>query len=148
MSRIASTYAEPSLFEFDDFSFNSNLATLSQRKECFLHALKGDTLKYKRYTKSPLRYGGGKSLAVGLIIEHFPNDISRIISPFIGGGSVEVASALELNLEVKAFDIFDILVNFWQLASTNSQKLYDELDRKSTRLNSSHFVGSRMPSSA
>lgn len=132
MSNLARTYAEPSLFEFNDISqhssnFNSNLATLSQHKECFLHALKGDTLKYKRYTKSPLRYGGGKSLAVGLIIEHFPNDISRIISPFIGGGSVEVASALELNLEVKAFDIFDILVNFWQLASTKSQKLYDEL---------------------
>lgn len=132
MSNLARTYAEPSLFEFNDIlqhssNFNSNVATLSQRKECFLHALKGDTLKYKRYTKSPLRYGGGKSLAVGLIVEHFPNDISRIISPFIGGGSVEVASALELNLEVKAFDIFDILVNFWQLASTNSQKLYDEL---------------------
>ncbi|CRF41602.1 DNA adenine methylase [Helicobacter ailurogastricus] len=28
--------------------------------------------RYKRYTKSPLRYGGGKSLAVGFILEHMP----------------------------------------------------------------------------
>lgn len=113
-------------FLFKNSHFNQTFS-IEEKKHYFLNSLKGNTLKYKRYTKSPLRYGGGKSLAVGLIVEHFPNDISRLISPFIGGASVEVASALELNLEVKAFDIFDILVNFWQLASTNSQKLYNEL---------------------
>ena len=133
MSNLARNYAEPSLFDFNDINlqrlsnFSSNSNTLSQRKEQFLRTLKGKNLAYKRYTKSPLRYGGGKSLAVGLILEHFPNDISCVISPFIGGGSVEVASALELDLEVKAFDIFDILVNFWQVLITNSQSLYDEL---------------------
>ncbi|STQ86351.1 adenine-specific DNA methyltransferase [Helicobacter muridarum] len=100
---------------------------LNEKKMCFLHSLKGKSLAYKRYTKSPLRYGGGKSLAVGLILEHFPNDIKRLISPFMGGGSVEIASALELDLEVKAFDIFDILVNFWQVLIVDSLKLYDEL---------------------
>lgn len=103
-----------------------NMSMLN-KKVLFLDSLKGKNLDYKRYTKSPLRYGGGKSLAVGLIISHFPNDIKRVISPFIGGGSVEVASALELDLEVKAFDIFDILVNFWQVLITNSQNLYNEL---------------------
>ncbi|RDU61282.1 restriction endonuclease [Helicobacter sp. MIT 14-3879] len=102
----------------DDFQHN---------KQSFLSSLKGKSLAYKRYTKSPLRYGGGKTLAVGLIIEHFPNDVKRLISPFIGGGSVEIASALELNIEVKAFDIFDILVNFWQVLCRDSQSLYDEL---------------------
>ena len=103
-----------------------NMSMLN-KKALFLDSLKGKNLAYKRYTKSPLRYGGGKSLAVGLIISHFPNDIKRVISPFIGGGSVEVASALELDLEVKAFDIFDILVNFWQVLTANSQSLYDAL---------------------
>lgn len=60
------------------------------KKETFLHHLKGKSLVYKRYTKSPLRYGGRKSLAVGLILEQIPSDIKRLISPFIGGGSVEV----------------------------------------------------------
>lgn len=97
------------------------------KKDLFLQNLKGKSLHYKRYTKSPLRYGGGKSLAVGLILEHFPNDAKRLVSPFMGGGSVEIASALELNLEVKAFDIFDILVNFWQVLIKDSESLYESL---------------------
>ena len=84
-------------------------------------------MTYKRYTKSPLRYGGGKSLAVGLILEQIPSDTKRLISPFIGGGSVEVATALELDIEVLAFDIFDILVNFWQVLCKNPEALYNEL---------------------
>ncbi|EOF7229865.1 DNA adenine methylase [Campylobacter upsaliensis] len=97
------------------------------KKETFLHHLKGKSLVYKRYTKSPLRYGGGKSLAVGLILEQIPSDTKRLISPFIGAGSVEVAAALELDIEVLAFDIFDILVNFWQVLCKDSNILYKEL---------------------
>lgn len=105
------------------FSLNESFTA----KNSFLWSLKGKSLHYKRYTKSPLRYGGGKTLAVGLILEHFPSDIKRLISPFIGGGSVEIASALELDLEVKAFDVFDILVNFWQVLIKDSNRLYEAL---------------------
>lgn len=104
-----------------------NTNDLTSQKSAFLHNLKGKTLNYKRYNKSPLRYGGGKSLAVGLIIEHFPPEIKRLISPFMGGGSVEIASACELGLEVRAYDIFDILVNFWQVLINDSAHLYDVL---------------------
>ncbi len=108
----------------------AKLHSLEYKKEFFLNSLKSKKpAYYKRYTKSPLRYGGGKSLAVGLIIEHFPNDIKRLVSPFLGGGSVELASALELGLEVRAFDIFDILVNFWQVLLENPLKLYEELQK-------------------
>jgi len=96
-------------------------------KRLFLTKLKGNTLPYKRYMGTPLRYPGGKSLATGLIIEHFPNDIKSIVSPFIGGGSVEIASAVELDLRVKAFDIFDILVNFWQVLIKDNHDLYEAL---------------------
>lgn len=125
MSNLALNYNQPTLFVLDSSADLSE--NLVERKARFLHSLKGKNLAYKRYTKSPLRYGGGKSLAVGLIIEHFPNDIKRIISPFIGGGSVEVASALELDLEVKAFDIFDILVNFWCVLLSDSDALCENL---------------------
>ncbi|WP_139452222.1 DNA adenine methylase [Campylobacter armoricus] len=103
------------------FDFDKN------KKEYFLKSLKGKNLPFKRYTKSPIRYGGGKSLAVGIILQHFPNDLKRLISPFIGGGSVEIASALELDIKVKAFDIFDILVNFWQVILNDNKRLYEEL---------------------
>ncbi len=40
---------------------------------------------------------------------------------------MEVAVTLELDIEVLAFDIFDILVNFWQVLCKDSNALYNEL---------------------
>ncbi|GAA9198053.1 hypothetical protein Taiwan878_14730 [Helicobacter pylori] len=92
-----------------------------------MHNLRSNNGRYKRYIKAPLRYGGGKSLAVGLIVEYIPNGVRRIISPFIGGGSVEIACATELGLEVLGFDIFDILVNFYQVLLKDKQAFYNNL---------------------
>src|SRR3972149_10614488 len=74
--------------------------SFAERKSAFLYKLKSpsDESRYKRYTGTPIRYAGGKSLAVGLIIERIPNGVQRVISPFLGGGSVEVACAIELDL--------------------------------------------------
>ncbi|MFP6230208.1 DNA adenine methylase [Helicobacter pylori] len=103
--------------------FNQN----ASKKDVFLHNLRSNNGRYKRYIKAPLRYGGGKSLAVGLIVEYIPNSVRRMISPFIGGGSVEIACAAELGLEVLGFDIFDILVNFYQVLLKDKQALYSHL---------------------
>lgn len=92
-----------------------------------LRRLRGVKGKYKRYLGAPIRYGGGKSLAVGHLLEHLPDGISRLASPFLGGGSFEVACARELGIEVTAYDIFDILVNFWQALLDDPQALYDSL---------------------
>lgn len=81
----------------------------------FLDSLRSQgKLDYKRYLGSPLRYAGGKSLGVGYVVERLPRGIKRLISPFIGGGAVEIACAKEMGIEVLAYDIFDILVNYWQ----------------------------------
>ena len=81
-------------------------------------------LDYKRYLGSPLRYAGGKSLAVGYVLERLPPGIKRLVCPFIGGGSVEVACAREIGLEVIAYDVFDILVNYWQVQLSGPETLY------------------------
>lgn len=78
---------------------------------------------YKRYTNLPLRYRGGKSSLVGKIIEQFPDNFDRLISPFFGGGSVEIATAKELNKEVIGFDIFDILINYWDCQINNIEDM-------------------------
>lgn len=85
-------------------------SSLAERKKFLLNKLTSPTgkTKYKRYIGSPLRYAGGKSLAVGLIVELIPDNTKRIISPFLGGGSVEVARATELGLPVIVSDIFDV----------------------------------------
>ena len=107
-----------------------NLFTTAEKKAYFLKKLESknsQTAKYKRYLGSPIRYAGGKSLAVGYVIELLPDDIERVVSPFIGGGSVEVAIANELGIEVIGYDIFDILVNFWQVLLSEPENLYQRL---------------------
>jgi len=84
--------------------------------------------KYKRVSLSPIRYPGGKSLAVGHIIDLLPKDTKRIISPFFGGGSVEIAISKHLNLEVIGYDIFDILMNYWKVQIKRPKRLYKELN--------------------
>ncbi len=83
--------------------------------------------KYVRYNGLPIRYAGGKSLGVGHIVEHIPADIDKLASPFIGGGSLEIACAKELGMRVKAYDIFDILVNYWQVQLKSANELANNL---------------------
>ena len=103
--------------------------SFSERKRTFLHDLASpsDKTKYKRYAGAPIRYAGGKSLAVGLIVERIPDETKRIISPFLGGGSVEVACANELSLPVIASDIFDILTTYWKVHLGQPEALYQRL---------------------
>ena len=95
-------------------------------KQQFLKSLSGNN-KYKRFLGSPLRYAGGKSLAVGSIVENIPDSVKEIVSPFIGGGCVEIACSKHLGIKVNAYDIFDVLANYWQVQLNEPQKLYDIL---------------------
>ena len=90
----------------------------------FLKKLKSNSKnqKYKRYNNLILRYPGGKSLAVGYIIENLPDNIEKIVSPFIGGGSIEIALAKELGIKVIGYDIFYPLVAFWQTVLNKNEK--------------------------
>jgi len=80
--------------------------------------------------KTPIRYAGGKSKAYNQIISHLPYlpYPKRIISPFIGGGSMECRWAGELGIEVIGYDIFDALVNFWNVLSETPNELADILE--------------------
>lgn len=95
----------------------------------YLKTLQGKN-GYKRVCLSPLRYAGGKSNAVGLIIEHLPELKSRkIVSPFFGGGSLEIALSSKLGYEVIGYDVFPMLVNFWQQIISNPDDLANELQK-------------------
>ena len=97
-------------------------------KDVFLRSLRssGD-LPYKRYTASPLRYAGGKSLAVGFVVELIPAKVRRVVSPFMGGGSVEIALAKELGIDVVAYDVFDLLCLYWQMQVSRPHDLAQRL---------------------
>lgn len=96
-------------------------------KKRLLAQLKGVSRPYKRFLGAPIRYGGGKSLAVGHIIERLPAGTRFLASPFIGGGALEVASAQKLGIEVQAYDVFDVLVTFWQVLLAQPEALYQQL---------------------
>ena len=67
----------------------------------------------KKFTnKTPIRYAGGKTRAIKHIIPYFPKDLKNVISPFMGGGSLEVYLT-NLDINVHGFDIFKPLVTFW-----------------------------------
>jgi DNA adenine methylase len=63
--------------------------------------------------KTPLRYPGGKSRAVKTLMEFIPEDCVELCSPFLGGGSLELALA-EKGIKVHAYDGFKPIVWFWQ----------------------------------
>ena len=105
-----------------------NIDCLDEQRMDFLSALSSSgKLQYKRYMASPLRYAGGKSLAVGMVAELLPLGVTRVASPFMGGGSVEIALARELGINVFAYDIFDILCNYWQVQIKSPKALANRL---------------------
>ena len=79
--------------------------------------------------KTPIRYAGGKSKAYKIITEHIPKlpYPQRIISPFIGGGSLESRWSSELDIPVYGYDIFDALMNFWNVLLSSPNELADKL---------------------
>jgi DNA adenine methylase len=77
--------------------------------------------------KTPLRYPGGKSRAVKHILPLIPEDITELCSPFLGGGSVELAVAAR-GTPVYAYDIFEPLVWFWNALLTDPQRLATDAD--------------------
>lgn len=76
----------------------------------------------KKEPKSPLRYAGGKSRGVMEISNFIPENTQTIYSPFMGGGSVELACANN-GIFVYGYDNFKPLVEFWQCLLSDRIKL-------------------------
>lgn len=106
-------------------------SAFAEKKRFFLSnirsANKNSRYKYKRVVTSPIRYAGGKSLAVGHVVELLPDNIKKIVSPFFGGGSIEIAVSKYLDLEVLGYDIFDVLCNYWKFQIEKPKLLYEKL---------------------
>jgi DNA adenine methylase len=75
--------------------------------------------------KTPIRYAGGKSRAIKIISPYLDNE-TKIVSPFMGGGSLEVNWASK-GIEVIGYDLFDVLVNFWNSILNNRIELAKKL---------------------
>jgi DNA adenine methylase len=85
-------------------------------------------IDYTSYPKSPLRYPGGKARAVNILLHLIPSSINILVSPFFGGGSLEIAAA-HFGVRILGFDIFDPLVDFWNELLTNPEQLATEVQK-------------------
>ena len=75
------------------------------------------------FPRSPLRYPGGKSRAVKKIYSCIPANETILCSPFLGGASVELACSTRM--EVRGYDAFSPLVDFWKMLMEDADKLAD-----------------------
>ena len=78
--------------------------------------------------KTPLRYPGGKSRAVKTLLEFVPKDCGELCSPFLGGGSFEIALA-QKGIKVHAYDGFKPIVWFWEVLLKKPQQLSEVANR-------------------
>jgi DNA adenine methylase len=121
--------------------------SLSYEKELpyvatYLSQIKNKNDGFKRVCMSPLRYAGGKSKAIGMILDNLPKlKEKKIVSPFFGGGSFELCASQELNIEVIGYDIFGMLVNFWNVLIHDKDNFIKEL--KKFDINAEEFTYNR-----
>ena len=79
-------------------------------------------------TISLLRYPGGKTRAVDGIKALIHSSSKELVSPFLGGASVEISCARD-GIKVFGSDDFNPLVNFWKQAKENPTHLAAEIER-------------------
>jgi len=88
--------------------------------------------------KTPLRYPGGKSRACEKMGPYFPDlrNYDEFREPFLGGGSVSIHITKKYpNLDIWVNDLYEPLVNFWQVLQTFSGDLRDTLSREKSNNN-------------
>ncbi|MCO5239531.1 MAG: DNA adenine methylase [Chitinophagaceae bacterium] len=78
--------------------------------------------------RSPLRYPGGKTRGVEFITQFFPKNLDKLLSPFFGGGSIELVTASR-GTKVFGYDLFSPLVEFWQCLMTQPKDLAEEVEK-------------------
>lgn len=78
--------------------------------------------------RSPLRYPGGKTRGVEFITRFFPKNLDKLLSPFFGGGSVELATASK-GTKVYGYDLFPPLVEFWQCLTAQPNELAERVEK-------------------
>ena len=67
----------------------------------------------EKVLNSPLQYPGGKRWLFKRLTDFIPANTQAMVSPFLGGGAVELNLALR-GIRVHGYDACPHLVNFWQ----------------------------------
>ncbi len=91
----------------------------------------------KKFPRSPLRYPGGKSRAVKTIYALIPAHETKLCSPFLGGGSIELACTTKM--QVYGADIFEPLTAFWRVLLKEPERLANRVEQYYSELTKTMF---------
>lgn len=96
--------------------------------------------------RSPLLYPGGKLLLFDTFLRQLPPETKKIVSPFFGGGAIEINLALR-GIEVVGYDICPHSTNFWKYFLKDATKvlcdanaILHQFTRKELLENKSEFL--------
>lgn len=108
---------------------NTTVDIINTANSKILHFLKEHNSSH-RIIYNPIRYAGGKTLGVKVILNEIakviPKNADKIVSLFLGGGSVEFALA-KIGFKVVAYDIFYDLINFYNELKNHKEELIASL---------------------
>ena len=79
-----------------------------------------------RENLSLIVYPGGKGQYSGIIRNYFPRGLKEIVSPFFGGGGLEISMSAS-GVRVFGADSFEPLVNFWNQVLSNPKGLAERI---------------------
>jgi DNA adenine methylase len=114
------------------------MTTLTSSDKAYIENNVTELLPSKNLAKSPISYPGGKTRAIRILNKFIPKDTSLIISPFFGGGKLEIVWD-SVGISVIGYDLFQPVVDFWQMAITDSQTLA-EASRKYLGITKPEFL--------
>jgi site-specific DNA-adenine methylase len=77
----------------------------------------------------PLKWHGGKKLAIKDVVKHFPDDLDHMVSVFAGGCSIELYMAAQ-GVRVDAYDADARLVNFFKQWEADPARFVDACKAK------------------
>lgn len=108
--------------------FRSNGKNLSRTVNSLLRELQLEfgAFSATKFPRSPLRYPGGKNRAIKSIYAFIPATEKRLCSPFLGGGSIELACTTRM--EVHGADIFKPLIAFWEALLFEPNELINKVE--------------------
>lgn len=90
------------------------------------------------YTKPLIKWIGGKTQIIDLVIKKFPREINNYHEPFLGGGCVLFALLdniktnkikIKENGSINAYDFNETLINIYKNIKSNFDGLYDEIKK-------------------
>jgi DNA adenine methylase len=78
--------------------------------------------------RSPLRFPGGKTRAIRMLLPLLPDETDTLVAPFFGGGAFELAAAA-CGWKVIGYDANASLVDFWQVLVTDPHGLANAVEK-------------------